>query len=147
MLRRKLYYSIIALYVRNTEKRRGKPKHALFLKIITLSELLYLSSLPNKTVQVWQLDRAGQQAESVGMEAEDVQSRLLHRNERVTVARECGHMLTEERAVSGAMKGVLTNGRNFWLILYIPGTFVVLANSIAPVCAATNCAQALALML
>lgn len=35
------------------------------------------------------------------MEAEDVQCHLLYRNERVTIARECGQMLTEERAVSG----------------------------------------------
>lgn len=34
------------------------------------------------------------------MEAEDVQCRLLYRNERVTIARECGGMLMEERAVS-----------------------------------------------
>lgn len=38
------------------------------------------------------------------MEAEDAQSRLLHRNERVTIARECGHMLTEEKAVRGGIK-------------------------------------------
>lgn len=33
------------------------------------------------------------------MEAEDVQCRQLYRNERVTITRECGQMLTEERAV------------------------------------------------
>lgn len=57
------------------------------------------ASLFVRPTQVWQLDRAGQQAESVGMEAEDIQCRLLYRNERVTIACECGQMLTEERAV------------------------------------------------
>lgn len=33
------------------------------------------------------------------MEAEDKQCQLLYRNERATIARECGQMLTEERAV------------------------------------------------
>eukprot|EP00752_Nemacystus_decipiens_P010357 g9227.t1 len=54
--------------------------------------------------KVWQLDRAGQQAESVGMAAEDVQCHLLYRNERVTIARECGQMLTEERATKEMMR-------------------------------------------
>lgn len=46
------------------------------------------------------MDRAGQQAEGVGMEAEDIHCRLLYRTERVTMTRERGHMLTEERKVS-----------------------------------------------
>lgn len=33
------------------------------------------------------------------MAAEDVQCRLLYKHERVTIVRECGQMLTEERAV------------------------------------------------
>lgn len=33
------------------------------------------------------------------MEAEDVHCRLLYKNESVTMTRECGQMLTEERAV------------------------------------------------
>lgn len=54
---------------------------------------------------MWQLDRAGQQAERVGMEAEDAQCRLLYSKERVTAAREGGLMLTEERDVRQRGRG------------------------------------------
>ncbi|CAM9187342.1 unnamed protein product, partial [Hapterophycus canaliculatus] len=54
--------------------------------------------------KVWQLDRAGQQAENVGMGAEDSYCCLLYRRERATIVRECGSMLTEERATREMMR-------------------------------------------
>ncbi|CAM9946768.1 unnamed protein product, partial [Ectocarpus sp. 8 AP-2014] len=54
--------------------------------------------------KVWQRDRAGQQAESVGMEAEDIHCRLVYRTERVTMTRERGHMLTEEQKTREMMR-------------------------------------------
>ena len=57
------------------------------------------SFMMSRVLQVWQLDRAGQQAERIGMEAEDARCHLLYGKERVTIAREGGLMLTEERDV------------------------------------------------
>lgn len=45
------------------------------------------------------MDLAGQQAECVGMGAEDAQCGLLYRAEKATRAREAGLMLMEEQMV------------------------------------------------
>lgn len=68
------------------------------------------------------------------MEAEDVQCCLLYRNERATIARECGHMLTEERAVRNRGLFWDPRGRKSCRVLQ-PRNIYDITSCVARVCA------------